>query len=285
MESRIGFVILHYQTIRETIDCVTSIQKICDNKDIIIIVDNCSPNASGKILHKKYQQYSNIEVVLNKENLGFAKGNNVGFIEAKYQYKCDFVVLLNNDTIMIQQDFRNRLISAYEQYHFAVMGPKILQKDGTVNYCNPMIPIHTNLLRARIGQLSNYARYLLSVVGLDTLFSHLVDRGIMDIELSNQYQEDVQLAGCCWIFSKEYISKFDGINPDTFMYLEEILLYIRVKKARLKIIYNPELEIIHLEDTATLETFQGKTKKARQFKYRCQMESFKVLIHEINERV
>ena len=69
MESRIGFVILHYQTIRETIDCVTSIQKICDNKDIIIIVDNCSPNASGKILHKKYQQYSNIEVVLNKENL------------------------------------------------------------------------------------------------------------------------------------------------------------------------------------------------------------------------
>lgn len=280
-EVRIGYVILHYQTISETIDCVESIKKACGENDIIIIVDNNSPNASGKELDKSYKKDKNIEVILNVENLGFAKGNNIGFAVAKKDYNCDFIVMLNNDTLVLQSDFKERMIAAYEQYHFAVMGPKILQKDGTVNCCNPTIPIHTNLLRARMGLISNYVRYLLSFVDLDVKFGRLVDKGIQNNGLEKQFHQDVQLAGCCWIFSKEYISRFDGINSKTFMYLEEILLYLRIKKNGLRIIYNPDLEIVHLEETATLENFEGKTKKARQFKYRCQMDSFKVLIEEL----
>lgn len=265
----------------ETMDCVGSIKKICDENDVIIIVDNNSPNASGKELDEKYQNDKNIKVILNTENLGFAKGNNVGFAAAKKDYRCDFIVMLNNDTLVLQPDFKGKMIAAYEQYHFAVMGPKILQKDGMVNCGNPMMPIHTNLLRARVGQISNYVRYLLSFADLDVKFGRMADKGIYDNDLSKQFHEDVQLAGCCWIFSKEYISRFDGINSGTFMYLEEILLYLRIKKNGLRIIYNPDLEIVHLEEAATLKSFEGKTKKVRQFKYKCQMDSFKVLIEEL----
>lgn len=281
-KSRIGYVILHYQAINETLDCVASIKKVCDQDDVIIIVDNCSPNGSGKILYEKFQNEIDIKVIRNTENLGFAKGNNAGYTIAKQDYKCDFIVMLNNDTLMIQHDFRDKLTVAYEHYHFAVMGPKILQKDGNVNPSNPSIPVHTNIFRARIGQVSNYVRYILAVFGLDIVFGQLVDKKKESTNRTEDLQEDVQLSGCCWIFSKDYVERFDGINSETFMYLEEILLYIRVKNAGLKIIYNPELEIIHLEDAATLETFKGKTKKARQFKYRCQMQSFKVLIKELN---
>lgn len=281
-KSRIGYVILHYQAINETLDCVESIKKVCDQNDVIIIVDNCSPNGSGKNLFEKFKNETGIKVVLNLENLGFAKGNNVGYIIAKQEYKCDFIVMLNNDTLMIQCDFRDKLIAAYERYYFAVMGPKILQKDGRVNSSNPSIPVHTSIFRARIGQVSNYVRYLLAVLGLDIVFGQLVDKKKESVNCVEVLLEDVQLSGCCWIFSKDYIERFNGINSETFMYLEEILLYIRVKKAGLKIIYNPELEIMHLEDAATLEAFKGKTKKARQFKYRCQMQSFKVLIKELS---
>lgn len=280
-KSRIGFIILHYQTINDTIACVESIKNACNEDDIIIIVDNFSPNGSGRLLTEKYSQDINVEIIINKDNFGFAKGNNVGFIKAKEKYQCEYIVMMNNDTLLIQQDFRNRIISAYEQYGFAVMGPKILQKDGTVNCGNPTIPIHTNIMRARIGQISNYIRYFLSFVDLDTKFGQLVDKQVVDEKYSEQYHEDVQLAGCCWIFSREYISRFDGINPDTFMYLEEILLYLRIKRTGLKIIYNPDLEIVHLEEATTLETFSGKKRNARRFKYRCQMKSFKVLINEL----
>ena len=64
------------------------------------------------------------------------------------------------------------------------------------------------------------------------------------------------------------------------MYLEEIILYMRAYRAGLKIVYDP----VHLEDAATLATFQGKTGKSRRFKYRCQMHSFKVLLEEIRKQ-
>lgn len=281
---KVGYVILHYQTWKETCDCVESIKKIKDKTDVILIIDNCSPNNSGEMLQEKYKDEEDIVTFRNPENAGFAKGNNIGFRLAKYEYGCDFIILLNNDTLILQENFRQRMIEAYNQYHYAVMGPKILQKDGTVNKTSPSQPIHTNLFRARIGQCSNYIRYILSVFGLDIWLGRLIDKPSESVNYIDEYQENVQISGCCMIFSQEYISKFEGLNENTFMYLEEILLYIRVRNSALKIIYNPELEIIHLEDAATLDVFEGKTKRARRFKYRCQMLSFKVLIDELKSK-
>lgn len=272
---------MHYETYTETINCVESIMQIKAAQDIVLIIDNHSPNGSGKMLYEQYKNADNIEVIITPENMGFSKGHNVGFQLAKDTYLCDFIILLNNDTLIAQNDFRKQIIESYKQYHFAVMGPKILQKDGSTNKTNPRPPIHTNLRRARIGQISNYLRYALSIIGLDNLFSTLVDQTSMIADTADEYQENVQISGCCMIFSPDYITRFNGLNPDTFMYLEEILLYIRVRKANLKIVYYPALEIVHLEDVATLTSFRGKKRKARQFKYRCQMQSFKALINEL----
>lgn len=282
---KIGYVVLHYQVFKETCACVETLLKVSDANDVIFIVDNNSPNNSGELLRQKFQNAVNIVVILNSKNMGFAQGNNVGYAQAKHKYNCDFIILLNNDTLVQQEDFRDKIVTAYEKHHFAVMGPKILCADGTVNPCSPVVPIHTSLRRARIGQISNYIRYLLSIFNLDIWFEQILHN--YQNNQNNQtelYQENVQVAGCCWIFSKEYIDKFEGLNPNTFMYLEEIILYVMVKKAGLKIMYNPELEIVHLEDAATLESFNGKTKKARQFKYKCQMHSFKVLLEELRKQ-
>lgn len=284
---KIGYIVLHYQAMKETCACIKSLRNITGEKDIIIIVDNHSPNGSGEMLLRKFRHEANISVILNQENLGFAKGNNVGYILAKRQYGCDFIVLLNNDTLIRQENFREKMIDSYKAHHFAVMGPKVLYTDGTVSHCSPAIPVHTTLFRARIGQASNYIRFALSVFNLDILFGQiawLIARGNKGFR-TNIYQEDMRISGCCMIFSKEYIDKFDGLNPDTFLYLEEDILYIRVKKAGLKIAYDPELEIIHLEDAATLAVFKGKPAKARRYKYKCQMRSFRALLAEIKKQV
>lgn len=283
-KEKVGWVVLHYEALEETCACVETLSQVSAENDIIIIVDNHSPNGSGKELMTRFHAKANVTVILNQENLGFARGNNVGYILAKHKYRCDFIVLLNNDTLIQQKDFRDKLLASYEKYHFAVMGPKILCADETVNPCSPRTPIHTSLRRARIGQISNYARYLLSLCNLDIWAEKILDRRKkFDHFRSDLYRKDVEIAGCCMIFSKEYIDQFEGLNPKTFMYLEETILYVMVKKAGLKIIYNPALEIVHLEDAATLESFQGRTGKARRFKYKCQMHSFKVLLEEIGK--
>ena len=88
MNESVYFVILHYQTVSETTQCVSSIINNIeyDNKHIII-VDNSSPNKSGTYLKEYYKYDKNIEVIINKENLGFAKGNNIGYAYARNERK------------------------------------------------------------------------------------------------------------------------------------------------------------------------------------------------------
>jgi GT2 family glycosyltransferase len=77
---KIGFVILHYLAKEETINCVSSIKEKVGTEDyLIVIVDNASSNGSGNELLEKYENDSKVKVLINRENLGFAKGMNVGF--------------------------------------------------------------------------------------------------------------------------------------------------------------------------------------------------------------
>lgn len=86
---KVCYVILHYNTIDKTIQCISSVlkQKIQSIKtDVkIIIVDNGSLNNSGKILQKKYKTNKAVHIIIEKENHGFARGNNIGYQYAMYQ--------------------------------------------------------------------------------------------------------------------------------------------------------------------------------------------------------
>ena len=127
---KFNFVILHYLTIEDTTNCIESIRNKCCNYEYkIIVIDNASPNNSGKTLEKLYKKDKDIKVIINKENLGFAKGNNIGFKIAK-QEGADFIILCNNDTELIQENFLELIIQEYEKSSFAVLGPKIILKDG-----------------------------------------------------------------------------------------------------------------------------------------------------------
>ena len=78
------FVILHYQSLEETDVCVRNILKKLPNRGKIFVVDNGSPNGSGEALQEKYRDAPDVTIILTGKNLGFARGNNVGFREAIY---------------------------------------------------------------------------------------------------------------------------------------------------------------------------------------------------------
>ena len=102
----IYFVVLHYQNIDDTINCLNSIKKMKKIDDInikIVLIDNKSPNNSGKVLKKMYENDPIIHTILLDENLGFSKANNIGYKYAK-ENKPDMIIVNNNDVFEYVQD-------------------------------------------------------------------------------------------------------------------------------------------------------------------------------------
>lgn len=273
----ISFVILHYLTIEDTIQCVESIQNNVDYENYsIVIVDNGSKNNTGKMLEDKYDNISNIKVILNNINLGFAKGNNIGFQYAKYNLNPDFIVMINNDTIIEQKEFCNQIIKEYNNIKFDIAGPKIislidsqLQNPIPVQFKNKE-DIKKKLIKLKILLMLNY-------IGADTILQTIktkIKKNISMIDRNNLV--DYQLHGSCLIFSKNYVNNYEGLYSETFMYCEEdILKYISIKD-NLSMMYLPNIEIYHKEDSATDEVFKKDILK-RRFYYRHSINSCIVL--------
>ena len=140
MSVKVCFVILHYNALEDTIKCVESIQSLVETSEhnvSIIIVDNCSPNGTGARIKKRYENVTNVDVLLLEKNIGFARGNNAGLQFANQKYAPDFIILSNNDIVIEQKDFIPQILELHHEYHFAVLGPKIFAPYKGV-YQNPL---------------------------------------------------------------------------------------------------------------------------------------------------
>lgn len=266
-----AYVILHYLTIVDTKKCVKSILNLYASNDnvYIIIVDNYSNNGTGEMLCDEYGKNKKIKVIFAKKNLGFARGNNLGYIYAKKELKADFIIMINNDTYILQEDFQQKVEKEYNESKFAVLGPKINLKNGKINaiYKDLKTIQHyeKDLKIAKNEYLMNliylYPIYMFLKKNLNRLCILLkIKKKSLSIDPNKRY-ENIVLHGCALIFSKEYINKFAGLDNRTFLYREEELLFLRLKKHNLKNVYNPEIEIYHNEDASTDVLTNGKRKK------------------------
>jgi GT2 family glycosyltransferase len=262
----IVFVILHYMAIKDTMECVESIRKHIDIIDYkIVIVDNASPNNTGKQLIEEYKMQPDIVVLCNEENLGFAKGNNVGYIYAKRKLHAKYIVLLNNDVCMIQGDLYKKIEKSFEIDKFAVMGPTIITKDGLAT-SNPRMA--EKITEQQISKLIKRHKILYKLTFLNLQSIIILFRKVKSLLIKKSpncfcYMKvsNIILHGSFLIFSPIYINKFDGLEPRTFMYFEEDILYLRLVKNNMVSLYNPEITVYHKEDAATDSVISGKREK------------------------
>lgn len=178
-----------------------------------------------------------------------------------------------------------RIAAEYQKFHSAVIGPAIILSDDS------------KIVEARkIGERYKYQRerrniiiaYLMLHIGVDITFLLKLCRKIVPLELKAYYPieikdkhaVDVVLQGCCWIFTPIYVQQFDGIDDRTFMYREEELLYMRLKKHNMQSLYSENLEIKHLGG-ATTSTVYNVPRKRKLFRYKNEIRSLKMLIDEM----
>lgn len=287
------FVILNYNTYTETVECVNSIEEKIDIDDYrIVIIDNGSKDDSPEKLKSEYLGSQKIELIETQGNLGFARGNNVGIKYANEHYAPDFMVVLNSDTELIQNDFYEKVSHEYDNSEFALLGPLILLADGRCDNSPHFPPTYEYVSKElksyererKIISAGLYRPYC-GVRYFKNLFDYKVLRKTRSIHRNMEfhlYQRQVVLQGCFVVFSKKAFKFVDGFMPDTFLYYEEPILYLGLMKHGLVTVYDPEICIYHKDGRAT-GTVSKKSKDKLLFINQCYQDSARELLKRLKK--
>lgn len=126
---KLSIIIANYNTAKLTIDCINSIfenRPKCSFE--VIVVDDASPDGSGKKLIELQKKYKRLKVLLNLKNLGYVRSNNRGLLKSKGEYK----LLLNSDTVVNKSSIDELIEFAEKNNDAGVVGSRLLNKDGSI---------------------------------------------------------------------------------------------------------------------------------------------------------
>ena len=258
-----AFVVLQYCAMQETLNCIESIKRYCDDNYIIVVVDNGSPNGAGEKIKRICENDDKCVVIVNENNLGFAKGNNVGFRYAK-KLGAKYICMMNSDTCLLDHSFIEQIKSDYDKYKYYVLGPNIVlnQPEIRVNPLGEHV-LEKNETNKKIVSLA--IQILLVNLRLENMVAIIQKNRRVKHKNKKydryKYYENVKLHGCCLIFSPKYIEEYNGLNEGTFLYLEEDMLFLEMKRTDHIMLYSPNVKIYHAEDASTNFISAGRKKK------------------------
>lgn len=274
MKYIIGFVILHYKAGNITKKCIDLL--LAQKTEIeyhIIVLDNFSGNGSFENLIREYNQTEKIYFDGLNDNYGFAKANDVGYLIAKYKFGCNIIVVMNNDIMVTDEMFCEKLIKVNEQNEYDILGPDIVSADGIHQNPNSLVLKSKEEVKKRLFRL-----YLTKMLmpAYNIFRKKPKVKKVRPYVKALVYQEP--LHGACLIFSKKFITQHDlPFYPDTFLYIEEEILYFLAIKENLKILYSPDITVNHLEDASTNMIISTRKEK-REFEINNSIKSLRILL-------
>ena len=243
-----AFVILHHKTLDVSLSCLDNLLKVAPDSTIVV-VDNGSNDGSGEELRRRFSDCKNIVVIINDQNLGFARGNNVGYKYVKDNFDVDCVIVMNNDVIITQPNFAEILATYMNDNSLDVCGPDIITPEG--RHQNPLQREPFTTVRIIKWMVMDWIRLIM-------LKLHLFEEKILATytSVSNSYQRqdidlngitDCVLHGSCVAYSSNYLSKEDfAFVPVTFLYAEEMILADYCKRKNYRTGVCPTATVIHL---------------------------------------
>lgn len=206
------------------INCLESLVSVKDEAKLDIwVVDNASIDGSIEIAKKKFPQINFIE---NKENLGFGKANNLALKKITNEY----ILILNPDCI-VQKGTIKYMLNFMENNPDVGAASCLVEKvDGTIDWAS-----HRSFP-------TPWVSFKYYVLGDDSLY-HLRDR-----DMTRTHEVDT-IVGAFFLTRKSVLEKVGppagGFDEDYFLYAEDIDLCFRINKAGYKIMYVPEVKVIH----------------------------------------
>jgi GT2 family glycosyltransferase len=230
----VSILILNYNTRQLTINALRSVyQSETPSSYEVILVDNASIDDSIQHIQDEFPE---VILIQNQENVGFAIANNQAMRIAKGRY----VLLLNSDTL-IQPDTLETMLHFMDNHpEVGAAGCKLVLQDGTLDKaCKRGFPTPS---------ASFYYAF-----GISKLFPH--------IPRFNQYQlgykdpDDAYpvdcLVGAFMFVRRTTIDQVGMLDEEFFMYGEDIDWCYRIKQAGWVNYYYPKTQILHLKGASS----------------------------------
>lgn len=268
--NKIGLVILNFLTYEDTFKSIKTLSENLVGKIElnVYIVDNATNNIKYnklKIDIDKLNVNFKIQYLASKENLGFARGMNIGIYKARKD-GCNFVILSNNDIIYkIEIDF-NKFIDIYNTDNsIAVIGPKILNQNGENQ--NPFMIENEEksslkkLIKQKIIFTNPIGKLIYFLFGYRNAFF----KNSKKVTIDKFSQIVYALHGAFMILTPAYFKVYDNLDSNTFLYDEEFILAERVRQNHLKMFYSDTLTVYHKEDSSTNKMLRGNYLKKLNF--------------------
>lgn len=224
---KISIVILNWNGLKDTINCLQSLKKITYPNYEVILVDNGSEGDDADVLGEKYKGY--IRLITNKKNLGFAKGNNMAIRQVLKEKESDYVLLLNNDVI-VNPTFLTDLVKVAESnMRLGSCQSKIffLHNENIIN--------NTGIIICKDGSAIN--------------------RGINQKDIGyDQIQEIFGTCAACSLYRKKALEEIGLFDEDFFAYMEDVDLAWRFRLNGWKSFMVPNSIVYHMHSASNLSS-------------------------------
>lgn len=207
--------------------CLKSVQAAIQNIDAeIIVVDNNSEDDSCKMVKELFPEVNLIE---NKTNSGFSKGNNIGVLQAKGEYLC----VLNPDTVVAEDTFVKILEFVKNKQNLGIVGCKLINGAGAfLPESKRNVPYVKAAFKKLLGNSDEYYA------------NHLNENESGEVEI---------LVGAFMFLKKKVYNEIGGFDEDYFMYGEDIDISYKALKSGYKNYYFGETTVIHFKGESTLK--------------------------------
>ena len=255
-------IILNYNNPTDTINCVESVRQCNTALVRIVVVDNGStlPGCVSDIdayLSKSYGDnycrmsdkddfeggLSDVTFLVSQKNDGYARGNNKGILLATKDESIEYLLILNNDVLFIEDIIPGLMQSMDSLDDCGIIGPLLFKKncEGIDWNCARLA---TPLSQWTRNNFLAPFHWLARMSAEDIYRDRLILR-----DMPEPYPEIVPIelpSGSCMFVKKRFFNKIGNFDPNTFLYSEENILYRKIKDAGQRNYIDTRLRCIHL---------------------------------------
>lgn len=224
---KIDIIIVNWNSGSQLQDCVSSIFEFGDNHvNQVIVVDNGSVDNSIGLLPKNEKK---LKIILSKRNLGFAKACNIGAKESSAKY-----LLFFNPDAKLLEDTLDKVLKVMESEAFKEIG-----------ICGVKILDEHEIVQKDCARFPTWKTYVAKAFVLDRIFPSLFP-SLWLTEFDHLRNMEVDhVMGCFFFIRSDLFTKLNGYDEHYFVYLEDLDLSLRAKKAGYKTLYFADAAIYH----------------------------------------
>lgn len=255
---KVGIVVLNYKNYKETMICVNSILQQKKIDLYIVIVDNGSNNESVKILSENYKQNAHVKFIQCSDNLGYAKGNNIG-IQYLQEHKYNYIFIANSDLVFTSENILYDLLMKHEK-GVGVLVPIIENLNGSIEQ---RVAYKRKLFLLRVIKcvLIAQIRFILRKFcyvkrnKTNTRSAEIIEKNKNIVGLQRDHYV---ISGSGFMLTPDFFSVYNKLFPETFLYFEEWATLIYIHKAKLLCKVVDTDIILHKGAASTIENARKK---------------------------